>query len=75
MFHQKNWLDIPICGISRHIEVKFHLLINKDKSVGLTQSHDSKTFIEYSNDIDDIHENPNKKRKNIAHIFGNWWKD
>ena len=51
--------------------MKFHLLINKDKSVGLTQSHDSKTFIEYSNDIDDIHENPNKKRKNIAHIFGN----
>ena len=54
-------------------EVKNQLLINKRESTGLKFLNDSKTFIEHSNDMDDIYKNiedynPNKKRK-ILIIF------
>ena len=44
------------------------MLINKRESTGLEYLNDSKAFIEYSNDMDDIYKNieeynPNKKRK------------
>ena len=40
------------------------LLINKRESTGLKYLNDSKAFIEYSNDMDDIEDyNANKKRK------------
>ena len=49
-------------------EAKCQLLINKIESTGLKYSNDSKAFIEYSNDMDDIYKNnkeynPNKKQK------------
>ena len=49
-------------------EAKYQLLINERESTGLKYLNDSKVFIEYSNDIDDIYKNieeynPNKKRK------------
>ena len=49
-------------------EAKYQLLINERKSTVLKYLNDSKVFIEYSNDIDDIYRNieeynPNKKRK------------
>ena len=49
-------------------EAKYQLLINKRESTGLKYLNDSKVFIEYSNDMDDIYEkieehNSNKKRK------------
>ena len=44
------------------------MLINKQESTGSSHLNDSKTFIKYSNDLDDIYKyieeyNPNKKRK------------
>ena len=44
------------------------MLINKRESTGLKYFNDSKFFIEFSNDMDDIYKNieeynPNKKRK------------
>ena len=47
---------------------RYQFLINKRESTRLYYLNDSKTFIEYSNDIDDIYKkieelNPNKKRK------------
>ena len=47
---------------------KYQLLINKRESAGLRYLNDSESFIEYSNDMDDIYKNieecnPNKKRK------------
>ena len=44
------------------------MLINKRESTGLKYLNDSKAFIDYSNDMDDICKNieeynPNKKRK------------
>ena len=44
------------------------MLINKRESAGLKYFNDSKCFIEYSNNMDDIYKNieennPNKKRK------------
>ena len=44
------------------------MLINERESTGLKYLNDSKAFIEYSNDIDDIYKNienynPNKKQK------------
>ena len=54
-------------------EAKHQLLINKRESTGLKNLNDSKAFIEYSNDMDDIYKNveeynPNKKRK-ISIVF------
>ena len=51
-------------------EAKYQLLINKGESTGLKYLNDSKGFIEYSNDMDDIYKNieeynSNKKRKII----------
>ena len=48
-------------------------LIKKRESTGLKNLNDSKAFIEYSNDMDDIYknieeDNPNKKR-NILIVF------
>ena len=49
-------------------EVKYQLLIEKRENTGLKYLNDSKAFIEYSNDMDDIYKNieeynPNKKQK------------
>ena len=38
-------------------EAKYHYLINKREKVGLDHFDDYKTFIEYSNDIQDVHKN------------------
>ena len=38
-------------------EAKYQLLINKHKNADLKHFNDSKTFIEYSNDMDDIYKN------------------
>ena len=42
---------------------KHQFLINKRGSTGLKLLNDSKTFIDYSNDMNDIYENPNRKPK------------
>ena len=49
-------------------EAKYQFLINERESTGLKHFNDSKAFIEYSNDMDDIFKNiegynSNKKRK------------
>ena len=51
-------------------EAKYQFLINKRESTGLKRFNDSKAFIEYSNDMDDIYKNieeynPNKKLKTL----------
>ena len=48
-------------------EAKYQLLINKREGEGTKRFDDSKIFIKYSNDVDDIYKNikkwnPNKKR-------------
>ena len=54
-------------------KAKYRLLINKRESTSLKHFNDSKAFIEYSNDMDNIYKdieeyNPNEKRK-ISIIF------
>ena len=49
-------------------EAKYQFLINKRQNTGLKHFNDSKAFIEYSNDMDNIYKNfeeynPNKKCK------------
>ena len=49
-------------------EAKYQYLINKHEKVGLNHFDDHKAFIEYSNDMEDVHKNindynPRKKRK------------
>ena len=52
-------------------EAEYKFLINKRESAGLKYLNDSKAFIEYSNNIDDIYKkniekyNPNKRWKNL----------
>ena len=55
------------------LKIHNQLLINKRENTGLKYFNDSKAFIEYSNDMDDIYKNieeynPNKKRK-ILMVF------
>ena len=38
-------------------EEKYQYLINKRKKVGLKHYDDPKSFIEYSNDMQDVHKN------------------
>ena len=56
-------------------EAKYQFLINKRENTDLNHFNDSKAFIKYSNDEDDIYENieeynPNKKRKTLI-VFDN----
>ena len=49
-------------------EAKYQYLVNKRRKVGLDHFNDSKIFIEYKNDMQDVHKNiedcnPRKKRK------------
>ena len=51
-----------------HLKQKYQLLIKKRESTSLKHFNDSKAFIEYSNDMDDIFKNiekynPNKKKE------------
>ena len=45
-------------------EAKYELLINKRDGVSLIEHNDSKTFIEYSNNEDDIYKNIEKCNPN-----------
>ena len=48
-------------------EVKYHYLINKNENVVLDHSNDSKAFILYSNDVQDVYKNieENNLGKNV----------
>ena len=51
-----------------HMKKKYQYLINKHEKVGLDHFNDSKAFMEYSNDMQDVYKNiaeynPIKKRK------------
>ena len=48
-------------------EAKYQLFINKRESTGL--KHDSKAFIEYLNDMDDIYNNIEEYNPNKAMFF------
>ena len=53
---------------------KNHLLINKRESPGLKHLSDSKAFIEYSNDMDDIYKNieeynPDKNKECLLYLM------
>ena len=45
-------------------EAKYQFLINKRESTGLKHLNDSKAFIEYSNDMDNIYKNVKKDNPN-----------
>ena len=56
-------------------KAKYQSLVNKRENTGLKYFNDSKAFIEYSNDMDDVYKNiedynPNKKQK-ILIVFDN----
>ena len=65
--HQPDIDNIYLYANDPH-EVKYQLLISKQERTGLNYLNDSKAFIEYWNDMDDIYKNieeynPNKKRR------------
>ena len=54
-------------------EAKYQYLINKREKVGLNHYNDPKAFIQYSNDIEDVHRNIDEynidKEHNILIVF------
>ena len=52
--HEPDINKIYLYAKDQH-EAKYPLLINKQKSTDLNYLTDSKAFIEYSNDMDDIY--------------------
>ena len=65
--NEPDFEEIYLCNKDPY-EAKYKLLINKRESTGFKYLNDSKAFIEYSNDMDDIYKNieeynPNKKQK------------
>ena len=50
-------------------EAKYQYLINKHEKVGLNHFDNHKAFIEYSNDMEDVHKNINdyNPRKNVKY--------
>ena len=65
-------------------EAKYQLLISKRESTGWNYLNDSKAFIKYSNNVDDIYRNTekynpknNKHVKKVGHtselLFGIYW--
>ena len=79
LINQESDIDQIYSYAKDPYEAKYQLEINKRESAGLKYLNDSKTFIEYSNDMNDIYKNieeynPNKKTKYIDHIswYGCW---
>ena len=58
-------------------EAKYQYLITKRDKVGLDHFDDPKDFIEYSNDMQDVHKNINdyNPRKNVLIVFDNMIAD
>ena len=54
--HQPNIGEIYLYAKDLY-EAKYQLLINKRKGVRLKYCNDSKAFIEYSNNMDDVYKN------------------
>ena len=50
-------------------EAKYQFLVNKRKSTGLKHFNDSKAFIEYSNNMDNIYKNneENNQTKDVKY--------
>ena len=76
MIHQPD-IDKVCLYFKEPYEAKYQFLIKKRENTDLKHLNNSKAFIEYPNDMDDIHENieeynPNKKWK-ILIVF--WWYD
>ena len=68
LISQQPDIDKKFLYVKDPYKAKYPFLIDKRGSTGLKHLNDSKAFIEYSNDMDDIYKNieecnPNKKRK------------
>ena len=58
-------------------EAKYQFVIKKCEDVGTKHFNDSKAFIEYSNDLNDIYKNIEEysTNKRIQNINCFWWYD
>ena len=68
LINHKPDIDKVYLYVKDPFEAKYQLLINKRERTNLKYLNNFKTFIEYSNDMNDIYNNieeynPNKKRK------------
>ena len=54
--HQPD-IDKKNLYVNDPYDAKYQFLIKKQESTGLKHLNDSESFIEYSNDMDDIHKN------------------
>ena len=57
LINQQPDIDNIYFHAKRPYEARYQFLINKNESTGLKHFNDSKTFIEYSNNMEDIYKN------------------
>ena len=57
MISQQPQIDKIYLYVKDPYEAKYKFLINKSKSTGLKHFNDSKSFIQYLNDMDEIYKN------------------
>ena len=70
LISQKPDIDeIYLCSKDRY-EAKYQLLINKAESTGLEHFNDSKSFIEYSNEMDKFMKILKNKKHEILIVTG-----
>ena len=68
LINQQPYIDKIYLYAKDPFKAKYKFLINKSECISLKHFNDSKVFIQYSDDMDDIYKNieeynPNKKRK------------
>ena len=80
MSHQRDIYKLYLYAKDK-FEAKYQFVISKRENLGLNHCNDCKSFIEYSNDMDDNYENiyehnPNKKLTFDMIWFDDiWWYD
>ena len=75
LISQEPYIDKIYLYAKDPFEAKYQFLINKQESAGSKHFNDSKTFVEYSNNMDNIYKNRatelliRRRKLNIYHVF------
>ena len=73
--HQQPDIDKIYLYVNDPFESKYQLLINGREKAGIENLKNPKTFIDYSQTIDDVYENLKENNLTKEHFNSVWWYD